>query len=38
MVDDSGGWHNTSLVGWTIFKIIDMLLILLFEKEMLLTM
>ena len=20
MVDDSGGWHDTSLVGWTIFK------------------
>jgi hypothetical protein len=37
MVDDSGGWQNTSLVEWTIFKIIDMLLILLFEKEMLLT-
>jgi hypothetical protein len=38
MVDDSGGWHNTSLVEWMIFKIIGMLLILLFEKEMLLTM
>jgi hypothetical protein len=38
MVDDSGGWHNTSLVGWIKFKIIDMLLILLFGKEMSLTM
>jgi hypothetical protein len=38
MVDDSSGWHDTSLVGWTIFKIIDMLLILLFGKEMSLTM